>query len=150
MRIGVQGQYDLYTGFKAREAIGRIPEVPAAEQVGKDVDENVKPVSKEVINEDVLRKGNGDVGEIALRLKKIWNKDLNNRFAIVFLTSKNKKATVDIYSDYNSDLTKAENKKYRLYGFKIDYTDMVEGTHQFYLERNIDSYKTIMCITSEY
>lgn len=88
--------------------------------------------------------------EIALRLKKIWNKDLNNRFAIVFLTSKNKKATVDIYSDYNSDLTKAENKKYRLYGFKIDYTDMVEGTHQFYLERNIDSYKTIMCITSEY
>lgn len=69
MRIGIQGQYDLYTGFNAREAMGRIPEVPAAEQVGKGVDENTKPVSKEVINEDLLRKGNGDVGEIALRLK---------------------------------------------------------------------------------
>ncbi len=72
MRIGVQGQYDLYTGFNAREAIGRIPTVPAAEQVNKDVDENVREVaevSKEVINEDILRKGNGDVSEIAMRLK---------------------------------------------------------------------------------
>ena len=90
------------------------------------------------------------IDEIGLRLRKIWNKDRYNLFAIVFLKVKNDKATVDIYSDYNSDLTKAENKKYRLCGFSIDFTDMVEGTHKFYLQRDVSTYKTVCLLPSEY
>jgi len=90
------------------------------------------------------------IDEIGLRLKKIWNKDLNNLFAVVFLTSKNGKANCEVYSDYDSDLTKAENKKYRLCGFKIDFTDMVEGTHKFYLQRDYTTYKTVMLLPMEY
>ena len=70
MRIGVQGQYDLYTGFNAREAIGRIPVVPAGaqEEVKTGADESA--VSTTEVKEAAAVRGiNGDVSEIADRLK---------------------------------------------------------------------------------
>ena len=90
------------------------------------------------------------IDEVGMRVKKIWNKDLNNLFAVVMLESKNNKATCTIYSDYDSDLTKAENKKkYKLAGFTIDFTDMITGTHKFYLQRDASTYKTIMLLPQE-
>ena len=70
MRIGVQGQYDLYTSFNTREAMGRIPVVNAEpqEEVKAGADESVASVS-EVSEERAVTGRNGDISEIADRLK---------------------------------------------------------------------------------
>ena len=70
MRIGVQGQYDLYTNFNAKEAVGRIPVVTAAqpEETVKSADESMVNTS-DAKEEAAARNKNGDVSEIADRLK---------------------------------------------------------------------------------
>ncbi|MCR5000859.1 MAG: hypothetical protein K6A71_03595 [Lachnospiraceae bacterium] len=70
MRIGVQGQYDLYTSFNTREAMGRIPVVNAEpqEEVKAGADESVASVP-EVSEERAVTGRNGDISEIADRLK---------------------------------------------------------------------------------
>ena len=70
MRIGVQGPYDLYTNFNAKEAVDRIPKVTtAAEDDIKSVeDKNIEAVSE--VKEQVSASAkNADVSEIAMRLK---------------------------------------------------------------------------------
>ena len=70
MRIGIQGQYDLYTDFNAREAVSRIP---MATPENRDIE--VKRVNESAANtsdtrnESAAGNRNGDVGEIADRLK---------------------------------------------------------------------------------
>lgn len=70
MRIGIQGQYDLYTGFNAREAVSRIPAVTVDNR-----DEEVRSVSEASANTGETRNdlasgnGNGNINEIADRLR---------------------------------------------------------------------------------
>ncbi|MCR4808086.1 MAG: hypothetical protein K5857_10500 [Lachnospiraceae bacterium] len=69
MRIGIQGQYDLYTSFNAREAVDRIPKaepqaVDKVEEVAKSAE-----AGEETGAQGVPARPNGDIGEIAMRLK---------------------------------------------------------------------------------
>ena len=70
MKIGGYGQYDLYTNFNALEALNRIPEVSGKEAEVTDIqpDENVDAVTA-AKGADSVSRINGDVAEIALRLK---------------------------------------------------------------------------------
>ena len=70
MRIGIQGQYDLYTGFNAREAVSRIPMAAPenSDALVKSVDESAANTS-DTRNESAAGNRNGDVGEIADRLR---------------------------------------------------------------------------------
>ena len=71
MRIGGHGQYDLYTNFNAKEAVGRIPVVNAEqpEETVKSVDESTAVNTSDAKEEAAARNKNGDVSEIADRLK---------------------------------------------------------------------------------
>ena len=71
MRIGIQGQYDLYTGINTREAVSRIPSVSVEnrdEQVVKSVEESSEAAG-EARNETAGGSRNADISEIADRLK---------------------------------------------------------------------------------
>jgi hypothetical protein len=70
MKIGGYGQYDLYTNFNAREALSRIPEVSVKEDTAPDVKSDENGAAVPVVESIDNRPGkNGDVAEIALRLK---------------------------------------------------------------------------------
>ena len=94
--------------------------------------------------------------EIALHLREIWN-DRDNMFAVIRLTSKEKRdktnnADIKVYVDYDSSMSEEENdKEYLLYRKHIGYTDMVTGTHKFYIARtDVDSLTSVMMLPSEY
>ena len=77
--------------------------------------------------------------EIALHLKEMFKTD--NTFLVVRVTSNKKQngssnADIKVYEGYNSEETEEENdKNYLVYKKHIGYTDLVNGTHKFYLQR---------------
>lgn len=94
--------------------------------------------------------------EIALHLREIWN-DRDNMFAVIRLTSNERKnktnnADIKVYVDYDSSMSEEENdKEYLLYKKHIGYTDMVTGTHKFYIARDdVDSLTSVMMLPQEY
>jgi len=95
--------------------------------------------------------------EIALHLREIWNADKTNLFAVVRLISKEKRdktnnADIKVYVDYDSSMSEEENDaQYLLYKKHIGFTDMITGTHKFYLQRDDEaSITSIMLLPSEY